>query len=123
MKMTKVLLMLASMAFAGIAFADVNEVLRDKDGKIVRSYTAKKQFAIAHPCPLNGKRVMSCKGYVIDHIKPLCAGGDDLPGNMQWQTIEESKAKDVGEKRQCALIRKANASSSAPALGASKQNQ
>jgi hypothetical protein len=31
---------------------------------------------------------------VIDHIVPLKRGGADSPDNMQWQSIEESKAKD-----------------------------
>jgi len=33
-------------------------------------------------------------GYVIDHVVPLKRGGEDAPENMQWQTIEEAKAKD-----------------------------
>jgi len=33
-------------------------------------------------------------GYVVDHIKPLAEGGKDEPSNMQWQTVEEAKAKD-----------------------------
>jgi hypothetical protein len=30
----------------------------------------------------------------VDHIKPLKEGGADDPNNMQWQTVEEAKAKD-----------------------------
>lgn len=36
-------------------------------------------------------------GYVVDHIVPLKRGGDDVPGNMQWQTVEQAKAKDRWE--------------------------
>jgi hypothetical protein len=36
-------------------------------------------------------------GYVIDHIIALKRGGPDNPSNMQWQTIEEAKAKDRRE--------------------------
>jgi hypothetical protein len=31
---------------------------------------------------------------VIDHKRALKHGGSDSPGNMQWQTREEAKAKD-----------------------------
>jgi len=40
-------------------------------------------------------------GYVKDHIKPLCAGGPDRVGNMQWQTREEANNKDRLERKQC----------------------
>jgi len=44
---------------------------------------------------------------VVDHVKPLCAGGADRPRNMQWQTLAESKKKDIQERRLCAALRKA----------------
>ena len=44
-------------------------------------------------------------GYVVDHVVPLCAGGADAPGNMQWQTVEEAKVKDRQERAQCARHR------------------
>ncbi len=36
-------------------------------------------------------------GHVVDHIIALKHGGPDSPSNMQWQTIEEAKAKDKWE--------------------------
>ena len=33
-------------------------------------------------------------GHVVDHIVPLKRGGADKPWNMQWQTVQEAKAKD-----------------------------
>jgi hypothetical protein len=68
----------------------------------LRSQAEKATFAKAHPCPLTHKPVMSCKGYVIDHIKPLCDGGPDKASNMQWQTDADSYKKDAIERRVCA---------------------
>ena len=59
-------------------------------------------FKRHNPCPSIGERGGKCPGYVIDHIHPLCAGGaDDHKTNMQWQTVEDAKAKDVIERRMC----------------------
>lgn len=67
-----------------------------------RSSSAKAAFAKAHPCPFNGKPSPNkCHGYVIDHIRPLACGGADDPSNMQWQTVEEGKAKDKWERKGC----------------------
>jgi hypothetical protein len=67
---------------------------RDNHGKIQRSSHAKTEFRDNHPCPSTGKTTGPCKGYVIDHVQALKHGGRDEPSNMQWQTIEEAKAKD-----------------------------
>jgi hypothetical protein len=37
-------------------------------------------------------------GWIVDHMKPLECGGEDLPTNMQWQTVDEAKAKDRIER-------------------------
>jgi hypothetical protein len=34
-------------------------------------------------------------GYVVDPIIPLACEGPDTPENMQWQTVEEAKAKEA----------------------------
>lgn len=64
---------------------------RDKHGRIVRSFKARKKFMILTGFP-HGR-----KGFVVDHIKPLKKGGCDCPENMQWQTRAEAKAKDRWE--------------------------
>ena len=74
--------------------------LRDADGRIHRSESAKNAFKRLHPCPANGNRSGACPGYVIDHVLPLACGGKDAPENMQWQTVPEGKAKDRWELRQ-----------------------
>src|SRR6266567_3676571 len=41
------------------------------------------------------------KGYVVDHITPLCAGGEDKIENMQWQLAKDSYIKDIQERKYC----------------------
>lgn len=69
-------------------------VARDRHDRIARSAKAKREFRHSHPCPATGKPSGACPGYVIDHVRPLKRGGPDTPGNMQWQTYAEAKAKD-----------------------------
>lgn len=71
------------------------------DARPYRSSSAKAEFKRQHPCPSTGRPRGACPGYIIDHVKPLCAGGPDDPSNMQWQTIEVAKLKDRDERRQC----------------------
>ena len=71
-----------------------------------RSAAERKAFHRSNPCPSTGKTSGSCPGYVVDHIVPLCAGGADNPGNMQWQELSASKAKDKQEWRQCRELRR-----------------
>lgn len=68
-----------------------------------RSMAAVAAFKRANPCPATGESAGrgKCPGYVVDHIEPLCAGGADLPANMQWQTLADSKAKDIEERKLC----------------------
>ena len=68
-----------------------SQLQRDKNGKIIRSESAIYEFKKKTGYP-KGR-----PGYVIDHIIPLKKGGCDCPENMQWQTIEEAKAKDKWE--------------------------
>lgn len=46
-------------------------------------------------------------GWVVDHIVPLCACGDDAVYNLQWQEKKASLAKDRFERETCAALRKA----------------
>lgn len=66
-----------------------------------RSYQAKREFKVLHHCPSTGKSKGACPGWIIDHVKPLACGGADAPENMQWQTVEEAKAKDRWERNGC----------------------
>jgi len=64
-----------------------------------RSRTEVHHFMQLHPCPGGPDRGSQrrCRGYVVDHIKPLACCGKDEPANMQWQTVKEAKAKDRWE--------------------------
>ena len=70
-------------------------------GETHRDPAQRAAFMHQHPCPSTGKTKGGCPGYVVDHIKPLCAGGADHPSNMQWQTVAEAKKKDRLEREQC----------------------
>jgi hypothetical protein len=67
-------------------------VKRDANGKIHRSQSARHAFMKMTGYP-HGR-----PGYVIDHIVALKRGGCDCPSNMQWQSIQEAKAKDKIEE-------------------------
>lgn len=66
-----------------------------------RSRAQRNAFQRAVPCPATDSTRGPCPGYVVDHIVPLCAGGADSPGNMQWQTVADAKAKDRLEAKEC----------------------
>lgn len=76
------------------------------EAKIPRSSSAKAEFKRMQLCPSTGRPRGACPGYIIDHVVPLCAGGPDAPGNMQWQTVEAAKLKDRDERRQCRAFRR-----------------
>lgn len=71
-----------------------------------RDMRERAAFKRANPCPSTGLRRGSCPGFVVDHIRPLCAGGADRPGNMQWQERTEAARKDVEERRECRALRR-----------------
>ena len=66
-----------------------------------RRSTQRAAFMRESPCPATGERRGVCPGYVVDHIRPLCDGGEDLPRNMQWQTTDDAKRKDKEERLAC----------------------
>jgi 5-methylcytosine-specific restriction endonuclease McrA len=64
-------------------------------------------FRKAHACPGTGKTTGACRGYEVDHIKPLCAGGRDSPKNMQWLSVAEHKKKTAKDMHTCGLRKNA----------------
>jgi hypothetical protein len=80
--------------------ANVSETIK-RDSKAI------SDFKRSNPCPATGLARGSCPGYVLDHIRPLCAGGSDTVANLQWQTTEEAKKKDQIKHAECRALRRA----------------
>jgi hypothetical protein len=70
-----------------------------------RDQAQRAAFQRVNPCPSTGKARGGCPGYVVDHVRPLCAGGRDHASNMQWQTVADAKAKDRLEQAECRELR------------------
>lgn len=96
-----ILLLAAALPFTIEAKSRCTSCARNPEGKIARSSAAKREFQHEQPCPATGTKTGPCKGYVIDHKKPLACGGADAPTNMQWQTKADAKAKDRIERKGC----------------------
>lgn len=66
-----------------------------------RSAAEVAAFKRSNPCPANGLRRGGCPGHQVDHIRPLCAGGEDKPSNMQWITTGDHRFKTFVDVREC----------------------
>ena len=69
------------------------------EAKIKRSTTVRHEFVRLNACPSTGRHRLPCPGHVIDHRISLCVGGDDVPANLRWMTVESAKQKDRWECR------------------------
>lgn len=63
--------------------------------------SSRNAFVKDHPCPGNNQVTLECKGYHIDYVIPLCAGGPDQPSNMQWMKLHEAKLKLRHDRKKC----------------------
>ena len=66
----------------------------------LRSHAQVRAFQRANACPGGPDKGSHsrCRGYVVDHIRPLDCGGLDDPSNMQYQTVKDGHAKDKWER-------------------------
>ena len=98
----------SSLGIAALAaiFACAALAMAPAEARIKRSQSAKVAFKVSHPCPATGARKGPCKGWIIDHVVPLCAGGPDRVSNMQWQEYRESLRKDAEERRLCRAMQR-----------------
>ena len=65
------------------------------------SATQRNNFMRSRICPSTGTKTLSCPGYVVNHIIPLCAYGADLPVNMRY--LPDYVAAEVKDKAEFAL--------------------
>jgi hypothetical protein len=73
---------------------------------IQRSAAEVRAFRAENPCPATGRRSGPCKGWAVDHIKALCAGGEDKPHNMQWIENPDHRFKTLVDVRECRKLKK-----------------
>jgi hypothetical protein len=73
---------------------------------IDRSQAEVRAFRAENPCPATGRRSGPCKGWAVDHVKPLCAGGEDKPANMQWIRDADHRFKTLVDVRECRKLKK-----------------
>ena len=67
--------------------------------EFARDPAVPREFQRLNPCPSTGRTSGACPGWERDHVVPLCRGGADTVGNMQWLTIEAHKLKTRGDCR------------------------
>lgn len=66
-----------------------------------RDARAVAEFKRRQPCPVTKVTKGACDGWHVDHIRPLCDGGQDTPTNMQWLTVAEHKIKTRSDLAAC----------------------
>ena len=93
--MKKLIFVLLFVSFTASAITEKDLL----PGQSCRSQSVKKAFDKKSGFP-KGR-----KSYIVDHICALSCGGLDIPSNMQYQTLAESRAKDRWEttKKGCSL--------------------
>jgi hypothetical protein len=94
------IILTASLLFPYQAFADYgcrSHYSERYHRVITRCSSTVAEFKKMHPCPSTGAIRGACPGWVVDHIIALCVGGEDAVHNLQWQTVEDAKAKDRWE--------------------------
>jgi len=74
--------------------------------KIPRDQAQVRAFRNENPCPVTGLKRGACPGWEVDHVTPLCAGGEDRPSNMQWITKEDHRFKTLVDVKECRKSRR-----------------
>ena len=74
--------------------------------RIQRSHAEVRKFVGIEACPATGTHKLPCPGWEVDHITPLCAGGEDRYWNMQWLSKEDHKFKTRVDVRECRRMRR-----------------
>jgi hypothetical protein len=71
-----------------------------------RSRAEVQAFRSEYPCPATGRTRGACAGWQVDHIVPLCAGGQDKASNMHWLSVEDHRFKTLVDVRECRRLRR-----------------
>lgn len=68
-----------------------------------RSRALRAEFQRLNPCPATGATRGACPGYEVDHVVPICLGGQrvDTISNLQWLTVEVHRRKTREDVRLC----------------------
>lgn len=75
------------------------------EAQIKRSAAEVLAFKRHNPCPATGLRRGACPGWDVDHVRPLCAGGEDTASNMQWLSKEDHRFKTLVDVRECRRLK------------------
>ncbi len=73
---------------------------------IERNRAEVRAFRAQEPCPATGRRSGPCKGWAVDHVIALCAGGEDHRSNMQWIEEPDHSFKTFVDVRECRKLRR-----------------
>lgn len=65
-----------------------------------------RHFRDGNPCPATSRTRGACPGWQVDHIQPLCAGGEDKPANMHWLSTEDHRFKTLIDVQECRKLRR-----------------
>lgn len=73
-----------------------------------RSRALRAEFMREHPCPSTGRTAGACPGWQVDHVVPLCLGGQavDAPKNLRWITVADHKTKTRDDVRLCRRVKR-----------------
>lgn len=74
-----------------------------------RSPAEVRAFRAENPCPSTGRTRGACPGWQVDHIRPLCSGGEDTRANMHWLSVDDHRWKTFVDVRECRKLRRAAA--------------
>jgi hypothetical protein len=97
---------LRSVFYRGSVFALALALSLSAIGQIQRSASEVRAFRSHNPCPATGMKRGACPGWAVDHIRPLCAGGEDHRGNMQWITEPDHRFKTLVDVKECRKLAK-----------------
>lgn len=73
---------------------------------IQRSAAEVRAFRAESPCPATGRTRGACPGFAVDHVRPLCSGGEDKPANMQWISEADHRFKTLVDVMECRKLRR-----------------